>query len=161
EKQMSLIMDVIRTIRNLRAELNVPPGKKVEVIIEANDREIHRLLETGLPYVTLLAFAEPVTLAVELAEKPAQALTGVAEGGVEVFLPFAGLIDVEAEKSRLSKELQGLEKERQRVEAKCQNPNFLAKAPAEVVAKEKAKLEELLAKEKALKERLALFSGAK
>ncbi|HHW07711.1 MAG TPA: valine--tRNA ligase [Clostridia bacterium] len=159
EKQMSLMMDVIRTIRNLRAELNVAPGKKAEVIIEANSRENYQLLDTGLSYINLLAAAEPVTLEIELAEKPAQALAGVAEGGVEVFLPFAGLIDVEAEKNRLAKELQGLEKERQRIEAKCQNPNFLAKAPAEVVAKEKAKLEELLAKETALKERLALFAG--
>lgn len=158
EKQMSIIMDAIRTIRNLRAELNVAPGKKAEVIIEANSQETWQLLEAGLSYIGLLANAEPITLEVELKEKPKQALAGVAEGGVEVFLPFAGLIDIEAERKRLTKELQGLEKERQKIEAKCNNPGFLAKAPAEIVAKEKAKLEEVLAKEKALKERLAVFT---
>lgn len=160
EKQMSLIMDVIRTIRNLRAELNVGPGKKAEVIIEANSQETLQLLETGLSYIGLLANAEPVTLAVELQEKPKQALAGVAGGGVEVFMPFGGLIDIEAERKRLAKELAGLEKERQKIEAKCNNPGFLAKAPPEIVAKEKAKLEEVLAKEKALKERLAVFAEA-
>lgn len=158
EKQMSLIMDVIRTIRNLRAELNVSPGKKAEVIIEANSQETLQLLKTGLSYIGLLANAEPITLEVELQEKTKQALAGVAEGGVEVFVPFAGLIDIEAERKRLAKELTGLEKERQKIEAKCNNPGFLAKAPPEIVAKEKAKLEEVLAKEKALKERLAVFA---
>ena len=75
--------------------------------------------------------------------------------GVEVYLPLKGLIDVELETARLNKEKTGLEKEMKRVSGKLSNQNFLAKAPAEVVAKEKAKAEEYTAKMKTIEERLA------
>ncbi|NLC76799.1 MAG: class I tRNA ligase family protein, partial [Clostridia bacterium] len=157
EKQMSLVMDVIRTIRNLRAELNVAPGKKAEVLITANNDLSMGYLQENLDYIKLLAQADPVELTLQKTEKPKEALSGVAGGGVEVFLLFAGLIDVAAEIKRLEKELKALTAERQKIEAKCNNPGFLAKAPAEVVAKEKGKLAEVQVKEKALKERLAIL----
>jgi valyl-tRNA synthetase len=74
---------------------------------------------------------------------------------VEVYLPLSGLIDVELETQRLNKELAGLEKDLQRSSGKLKNKGFLAKAPAEVIAKEQAKVEEGSGKIKAIQERLA------
>lgn len=159
EEQMEIIMSAIRTIRNLRAELNVSPGKKAEVIIDVNNENILKQLTEGLNYIQLLSLGEPVDLHHGLKDKPKEALAGVSEGGVEIFLPIAGLIDLEAERKRIAKELSGLEAERGRIESKCNNPSFLEKAPEAIIAKEKAKLEQVQVKEKALKERLQLLDS--
>ena len=75
--------------------------------------------------------------------------------GIEVYLPLAGLIDVEKETARLNKELAAIDKELSRVEGKLGNAGFLAKAPEAVIVKEKAKAEELNGKKAAINERLA------
>ncbi|MFA5537488.1 MAG: valine--tRNA ligase [Bacillota bacterium] len=159
EKQMEVIMSAVRTVRNLRAELNVPPGKKAAVIINANNEATLGQLEEGLKYIQLLAQGESVSLQLNLEKKPEAALVGVSEGGVEVFLPIAGLIDLEAEQKRLRKELNALETEKVKIENKYHNPGFLAKAPTEIIEKEKAKLEEVLVKGDALKARLDFLNN--
>ncbi|MGI6553446.1 MAG: valine--tRNA ligase [Bacillota bacterium] len=158
EERMHLLMEIIRIIRNLRAEMNVPPGKKAEVLLVVPEEEQYQELKEGLPYVEQLAAADPLYLRVAVGEKPARALTGIV-GGVEIFLPLAGLIDLELETGRLEKELQALAGELARLEGKLNNEGFLAKAPAEVIAKERSKREELLLKEKALRERLSMLAG--
>ncbi|HHX50948.1 MAG TPA: valine--tRNA ligase, partial [Clostridia bacterium] len=157
EERMYLLMEIIRTIRNLRAEMNVPPGKKAEVLLVVTEEDHYQELKEGLPYVEQLGAADPVYLRVEVGEKPARALTGIV-GGVEIFLPLAGLIDIEVETGRLEKELQTLAGELKRLEGKLNNEGFLVKAPAEVVSKERSKKEELLLKEKALRARLSMLS---
>ena len=81
--------------------------------------------------------------------------------GIEVYLPLKGLIDVAAETARLNKELTGLEKDMARTSGKLKNKGFLAKAPAEVVAKEQEKLTEFTTKVTAIKERLAYLQTIK
>ena len=80
-------------------------------------------------------------------------------GGVEVYVPLEGLIDIDKEIARLRKEQQALEKEVQRAATKLQNENFLAKAPAQVVAKEREKEQEYRDKLIKVKERVALLEG--
>ncbi len=132
EKGMEAIMNAIRSIREMRSQVNVNPGKKVPAILLVSD-------ELTLPLT---------------AGKPENAMASV-NAGVEVYLPLKALIDVEVETARLNKELAGLQKEMQRVSGKLQNQGFLAKAPKEVVEKEQAKAEEFAAKIKTIEERLA------
>ncbi|WP_273483083.1 valine--tRNA ligase [Desulforamulus ruminis] len=155
EMEMALLIEAITAIRRIRGEMNVPPGKKAEVLMVAGDPRIQGILERNQAYVQALANAEVQVLA-ELLEKPDQAASAVTRG-IEIFVPLRGLIDIEKEVARLNKELRTVEADLQRIHGKLNNQGFLAKAPADVVEKEKAKKEELSLKAAALKDRLAMF----
>lgn len=153
ETNMTTIMETIKAIRNMRAEVNVPPGKKSEVILQIAAEEMLEVFKNNIQYIKTLAAAEPVAIHGLSQEKPENAMAAVVSG-VEIYLPLKGLIDVEKENARLNKELAGLEKELSRVAGKLSNEGFVAKAPAEVIAKEKAKEAEYGEKIAAIKERL-------
>ena len=157
EEEMERIMAVIRGVRNIRAEMNIPPGKKVPVAIQA-PAGLQSQLEAGIPYITQLAGVGTVTMQEPVTEKPRQAAAAMV-GGVEVYVPLEGLIDIDKEIARLRKEEQNLVKEVERVTKKLQNENFLAKAPAEVVAKEREKEKEYREKLAKVRERIALLEG--
>jgi valyl-tRNA synthetase len=157
EEEMERIMAVIRGVRNIRAEMNIPPGKKVPVVIQA-PAGLQSQLEAGIPYITQLAGVGTVTMQEPVTEKPRQAAAAMV-GGVEVYVPLEGLIDIDKEIARLRKEEQNLVKEVERVTKKLQNENFLAKAPAEVVAKEREKEKEYREKLAKVRERIALLEG--
>ncbi|MCW2277148.1 valine--tRNA ligase [Heliophilum fasciatum] len=153
EAQMSLIMEVIRAIRNLRAELNVAPGKKAAVILHVADEGTQKVIEAGLSYIQNLGSATAVTVAMLPAPAPSGAVTAIVSG-VQIFLPLKDLIDINKEIARLSKELANAENEIKRLSGKLNNAGFVAKAPAEVIAKEKEKLADAEQKKAALQERL-------
>lgn len=153
ETGMNAIMSAIKSIREMRAQVNANPGKKVPAILLVSD-ELRTVVEDNSEYIHLLANVDTLSLYSLEEAKPENAMASV-NAGVEVYLPLKGLIDVELETARLTKELAGLEKELKRVSGKLQNPGFLAKAPQEVVEKEKAKAEEFAAKSKTIEERLA------
>ena len=157
EEEMERITAVIRGVRNIRAEMNIPPGKKVPVAIQA-PAGLQSQLEAGIPYITQLAGVGTVTMQEPVTEKPRQAAAAMV-GGVEVYVPLEGLIDIDKEIARLRKEEQNLVKEVERVTKKLQNENFLAKAPAEVVAKEREKEKEYREKLAKVRERIALLEG--
>lgn len=156
ESQMDLLMEAIRAIRNIRAEMNVPPGKKAEVIIAAKSEADYKVMETGQKYLAQLANAEPIKLCARLEQKLAKAATAIV-GDLEIYLPLEGLIDLELEIARLEKELAATRKELERLAGKLNNQGFLSKAPQEVIAKEQEKQREMLVKKKALEARLAMF----
>ena len=131
ESEMNLIIDVIKVIRNLKNEVGVEVRKKSAVILKTNKN-----LQKNINYVAELAAADPITFS---DEKPQHALAGVVEG-VEIFLPLKGLIDIDKEISRLTKELEKLRKGISLTENKLNNEKFVAKAPAEVVQAEREKL---------------------
>ena len=139
EGQMNVVMDIIRAIRNMRSEMNVPPGKKADCVIAANKEEFLTMLQGTAPYIKNLANLEQLDLVLSLAEKPEQAVTAVVQG-IELFLPLKGLIDMDKEIARLEKEVEKMNKEIERLEKKLNNAGFVAKAPAEVIAGEKEKL---------------------
>ena len=157
ELYMTAIMETIKTVRNLRAEVNAAPGRKSEVILHFADEKLRQVFADNEGYLTVLAAAEPVTVQAAEAEKPENAMAGVVNG-VEIYLPLKGLIDVEKETARLNKELANLDKEVKRLEGKLSNPGFLAKAPADVVAKEKEKQQGYEEKRTAVQERLAYLA---
>ncbi len=156
EAAMGTAMETIKAIRNMRAEVNVPPGRKSEVILLAAAGQ-QEVLAANAQYIRTLAAAEPVTVLALTAAKPENAMTAVVSG-VEVYLPLRGLIDVEKETARLGKERENLEKEVARVTGKLANESFVAKAPAEVIEKERAKEREYREKLAAISERLAYLA---
>ena len=156
EAEMGILMDTIKAIRNMRAEVNAPPGKKSEVTLMVA-AEWQATFRENQAYLQTLAAAEPITLATLTAAKPENAMAAVVNG-VEVYLPLKGLIDVAKETARLTKEADGLAKELERVAAKLANENFVGKAPAEVIEKERAKEREYGDKLAAIRERLAYLA---
>lgn len=153
EGNMTLLMEVIKAIRNIRAEMKVSPGQKVEILILAPDALQRIVLETGKADILKLAGGASVELFEILPEKPSQAASAVLEG-VEIYLPLKGLMDLDKEVYRLEKEISVAALEQQTLEVKLGNPGFTSKAPAQVVAKERERLEGLVARTAALEERL-------
>jgi len=153
ERSMQAIMDVIGSIRNMRAEVNADPHKRVSATLIAA-KELMETLRENSGYIELLGLVESLTLLPEGSEKPSNAMAAV-NTGVEVYLPLAGLIDVELETKRLNKELDVLAKELARSEGKLKNEGFLANAPKSIVEMQQAKAEECRTKIGAINERLA------
>lgn len=153
EADFALIQDAIRTARNLRAQAQIPPGKKLNVTFVALNERAASVLRDGAPYLTQLANLEAAHIVSSDAIRPQNALTQLSE--IEVILPLEGLIDVEAERAKLEKQLESAQKEREKVSAKLQNANFTAKAPPEVVAENRARLEDFAAQIEKLRGRLA------
>ncbi len=149
---MNVMMDGIKGIRNMRAEMNVPMGKRSEVILVPATEELKGILETHGDYFHTLGWAEKVTILSPDAPKPENATVTVVNG-LEVYLLLKDLIDADKEKERIAKEQATVLKEIARLEGKLNNQGFLAKAPEAVVAKEKEKLEEYKQKQQALNER--------
>lgn len=158
ENEMELMMEVTKAIRHIRSEMNVPPGRKAEVLLVAPEDNTRALVVKNTGNIEGLANAE-LKILPAMPDVPEQAAHAVTRG-IEVFVPLKGLIDVDKEAARLEKELASVEKDLTRVKSKLVNPGFLGKAPADVVEKEKAKEEELSGKASAIKERLAMLTGA-
>lgn len=156
EHQMELLMETITEIRRIRGEMKVPPGKVAEVILVTAQTEVGQMLAQNTNYIANLAQAQ-VEVVAQLTDRPTQAAVGIAKG-IEVIVPLKGLIDFAKEVARLNKELAGINKDLGRVQGKLKNQGFLAKAPAQVVEKERAKEAELLDKQGALTQRLEIFS---
>lgn len=134
---MKLLMDIIRAVRNIRAEVQTPMSKKVPLYVSAKDAATLAVLEDNKAYLEKFCNPEPLTLG-EGIEAPGQCMSAVVSGA-ELFLPLEGLIDVAAEIERLSHELEKWNKEVKRVQGKLNNERFVSKAPDDVVAAERAK----------------------
>ncbi|MEW5761604.1 MAG: valine--tRNA ligase [Bacillota bacterium] len=155
EAAMGLLVDVTRAIRHIRSEMNVPPSRRAHAILVCPDRANLAVLARWGRDVINLATAD-VTILPALEDKPRQAAHAVVSG-VEIYLPLAGLIDPQKEAARLARELAVVEKDLARAEGKLASEGFLAKAPPEVVAREREKREELAYKRAALHERLRVL----
>ena len=159
ERGMNAIMDSIKAIRNMRAEVNANPGKKIPAIMLVSE-DLREVVARNDSYIKLLGGIDNLELRPLNGKKPENAMAAVVTG-IEVYLPLAGLIDVEKETQRLSKELAAMEKDLQRAGGKLNNAGFLAKAPEDVIAKERAKYEELSGKIEAVKKRMAYLAELK
>ncbi|MBE0465912.1 MAG: valine--tRNA ligase [Candidatus Desulforudis sp.] len=156
EREMAHLIEMTRAVRHLRSEMNVPPTLRAEALLVVPNKAVRGTVEQWKGYVENLANAV-VRPAAELETRPELAAHAVVPG-VEVFVPLAGLIDIDRETERLTRELQQVEKDLTRVEGKLANPVFLAKAPVEVVEKERSKQAELAGKRQAMTKRLAVLS---
>lgn len=135
EKQMSVICGAIKSIRNIRTEMNVVPSRKASMIIVTDNA---KLFEDGTAFFEKLAGAKDVTVINEEKNIPDGAVSVIVEGA-KIFIPMDELIDTEKEKQRLEKEKERLEAEIERVEKKLSNQGFIAKAPAKLIEEEKEK----------------------
>lgn len=151
--EMAILMDIIKAIRNMRAEAGALPGKKNEVVLYVSTEELKESIEKHSQYIHILASAEPILVKAAAEERVANAMAAVA-GSVEINLPLKGLIDVEKETARLAKEIENINKELARISGKLLNEAFIAKAPAEIVEKEQAKKREYEERSAIIKERL-------
>ncbi len=150
---MQLLMDIIRSVRNIRAEVNTPMSKKVPMYIQAKDDATAQVLLTNKAYIE--KFCNPETLEIGLQNTiEGQTMSSVVTGA-EIFLPLAGLINVEEEIARLEKELEKWAKEVKLVSGKLSNERFVAKAPEALVAEERAKLADYEEKYATVEKRLA------
>ena len=135
---MERVMDVIRAIRNVRGELDVPPGKKIKVVLDCKSDSAVQSIQAGQAYIHSLARVEDLVIGVAV-ERPKQASTQVA-GEVEVLIPLADLINVAEEEARLNKEIEKVQKDVSFFEKKLSNEKFVANAPPQVLDKDRAKL---------------------
>jgi len=151
-QEMALVMGVIRSIRNLRSEIGLSPGKKSAIVLRTPEKYLSLFNDEKI-FIEKLAWSEPVSIIKNTEEKPSRSLTALVDE-VEIYLPLEGVVDLAQEISRLEKELQEVRKEMQRTEAKLGNEGFLQRAPAEVVQKERAKKEEYSLRQAKLQSRL-------
>jgi valyl-tRNA synthetase len=149
---MELVMEVIRGIRNIRGEMNVPPSKEIAAMLDCrSDASLH-LLKQSESYIVSLARLSSLALGSGIG-RPADVALQVA-GDVEIVVPLKGLVDVEEEEKRLNKEISKIAKDMEFLEKKLVNPSFVERAPVEVVAKEREKLAEFGDKKRLLQESL-------
>ena len=144
EEEMELLMDVISGLRTIRTEAELHPTAKITATIISPDAGKRAVLETFADSVATMVRAEKLDI-VDKGVVPDDAGHGMA-GDVELVVPLAGLIDVEAELEKLARERKKLDKELARVSGKLKNEKFLANAPVAIVAKERAREEELQTK---------------
>lgn len=156
-REMSLLMDVIRAVRNIRAEVNVPMSKKVELMLSAGDDQVLQIVNRNEIYVQRFCNTSSFTAGTGL-EAPDKAMTAVVTGA-ELYLPLAGLIDIDQEIARLEKELKHLNSEVERVEKKLGNQGFVSKAPAKVIEEEKAKMADYAEKRSKVLARIEELKG--
>ncbi|GAB4393861.1 MAG: valine--tRNA ligase [Gammaproteobacteria bacterium] len=139
EEEINWIKQIIVGIRTIRAEMNIAPSKQVPVLFNKGSSIDQQRLTRNQTFLQNLAKLDTITwLTPDANDIPPSATSLVGE--MEILIPLAGLIDTNAETTRLTKEIAKLEKEFQRSQQKLNNPNYLSKAPAEVVEQEKTKL---------------------
>ncbi len=147
ESEMEFVMNVITAIRNIRGGKNIPPSKTIDVVLKTEE-----LTEAQITYIKSLAKIENLTAGKKV-EKPKSAATAVVSG-CDIFVPLEGLIDLDAEKERLQKEISRLENQLIGVTKKLQNEKFVNNAPVNVVENEKNKQRDWSEKISKLKEML-------
>ena len=154
EKEFELMFATIRTIRNLRAEADIKPGVKVDVILQSENEEERTILRKGETYIRDLAKVENLTVTDALTEEKQQAIAGVV-GTIQVLIPLAGVVDVEVLRKKLEKSLNKVQGEIQSLQGRLNNEKFVSKAPEEVVQGAKDALAEAKKQQSILQERLA------
>ena len=137
EAELDWVRGIVEGVRNIRGEMDLPTGRPIPVLLAGWDATDAERLERNHTFLTQLARLERIELLADDAQAPPAAIQLL--GSLRVLVPMAGLIDRDAELARLDKELERRRQEVARLEKKLANESFVAKAPAEVVAKERAK----------------------
>ncbi|ALV20826.1 MULTISPECIES: valine--tRNA ligase [Carnobacterium] len=156
-KGMDILMELIRSVRNIRSEVNTPLSKPIELMIKTNDETAEQFLKENVSYIERFCNPEVLTISSNV-EAPETAMSAVITGA-EIYLPLAGLINLEEEIARLEKELVKWDKEVKRVKGKLSNAKFVDNAPEAVVAAEKTKEAEYLEKHAIVSERIGVLKA--
>ncbi len=154
ERQMTILMDAVREIRNVRTSMNVPPSKKASIIVVSPEESTRLMFAASEAFLQRLASVQSVKTQADKTDIPSTAVTAIFTAG-EIFIPLTDLIDLGKEIDRLEKEKANLENEVARVSAKLENADFVAKAPAKVIDAEREKISRYTAMLHNASERLA------
>ncbi|WP_437342322.1 valine--tRNA ligase [Jeotgalibacillus marinus] len=152
EEEMKLLIEIIRAVRNVRAEVNTPMSKPIKLMIRAKGDKVLERLEKNEAYLERFCHPETLQLGTSI-QAPEKSMTAVVTGA-ELFLPLEGLLNLDEEIARLEKELVKWTKEVERAENKLGNERFISKAPQAIVDEEKAKQQDYLEKQEAVKQRI-------
>lgn len=162
EEQFSLLIETIRTIRNLRQEADVKPGAKVTVNLQSESEKERQILISGQSYIKDLAKVESLTIGGEQKQQttetqqpqePEEAIAGVV-GTIQVLLPLAGVVDITVFSAKIQKRLSKIEAQINSLTARLSKPNFVDQAPAEVVKEARDDLAEAEKQAEILRDRL-------
>jgi len=162
EKKMATLMGLITAVRNIRAEMNLPPGRTLPVVVYPTSEEERSVVEVNRPMVCSLGRIDDLIVGDphSKAEPPHMSATAVV-GEMRIFVPLEGIVDPDAEIARLEKELAKIDKEFATVAKKLSNEDFLSKASVEAIQKQKEKQADLTAKRSGLGESLKKMRGLK
>ena len=157
ETAMQIVIESIRAIRNAKAELSVPPSQMIDAVIVATHENATLISQNQIALETLAkarpSFAPEAPVGSEVVALP-------IASGLDIYLPLAGLIDIEKEKTRVASDLAKIASDLEKTQAKLTNSEFVARAAPEVVAKFRAQEIELLTKRDKLTERQRALNGA-
>ncbi|MDQ0197126.1 valine--tRNA ligase [Neobacillus ginsengisoli] len=156
-QEMKLLMEMIRSVRNIRAEVNTPMSKKIKMIVKAKDETVLKAVEKNRAFIEKFCNPEELQIGTDI-DAPEKAMTAVITG-LEIILPLEGLINIEEEIARLEKEFDKLNKEVERVQKKLSNEGFMKKAPESVVAEERAKENDYREKRAVVEARIKELKG--
>jgi len=153
ELAIETIKEGVRSIRNVRSAMNVPPGKKARVFVVSEKKNVRRIFENGKVFFGTLGSASEVTVQADKSGIGEDAVSAIIPDAV-IYMPFAELIDLEKEIERLRREEERLQKELSRVNGMLNNEKFISKAPAVKIEEEKGKLNKYTEMMELVKERL-------
>ncbi len=143
ETEIAWVKEVILGIRRIRSEMNISPAKQLSVLVQNGSESDLQKLQNNQSFISTLSRLQNIEFLDSSTMPPESAITLVGE--MKILIPLAGLIDKEAELKRLNKEIDKVRKEHDKLSSKLENPNFIEKAPVELVEKEKQRVAELQA----------------
>ncbi|MFW6177901.1 MAG: class I tRNA ligase family protein, partial [Desulfohalobiaceae bacterium] len=149
-RDMAFFQEVVVSVRNIRSELNISPGQRLKLLVHTNGKEQAHFLLVNQQTLRQLAGLQEVEADQEL--QPPRAAASAVVQGCDLYVPLEGVLDLDAELSRLHKQLAKLDKEQAGLSRKLENQEFVNKAPREVVLKEEARLQEVQEKKDRLQE---------
>ncbi|MBR5047716.1 MAG: class I tRNA ligase family protein, partial [Eubacterium sp.] len=158
ENEVEVIKNAVRNIRNMRADMNVPPSKKAKVYVVSGKKEILEIFDRSRVFFATLGYASEVILQADKAGIPEDAVSTVIPDAV-IYIPFAELVDLDKEITRLEKEAKRLDGEIKRADGMLHNERFISKAPAAKVEAEREKLAKYTAMAEQVNARLAQLKG--
>lgn len=154
QQAVETIKEAVRAIRNVRTAMNVPPGKKANVYVVSENRELLDIFENSKVFFATLGFASEVTMQLNKDGIAEDAVSAVIPNAA-IYMPFSELVDIGQEIERLKKEEAKLYKELARVQGMLNNEKFVSKAPEAKIAEEQAKMDKYMQMMEQVKERLA------
>lgn len=158
ERYMSILMDAVREIRNVRTNLGVAPSRRANAILVTPDESVAQMFLSGQPFLERLASVASIETRKDKNGIPPTAVAAIFSYG-EVYLPLEDLIDIKKELERLTKEKDNLRQEIDRVTRKLANEQFVGRAPAHIVDAEREKREKFTRMHAGIEERIALLDG--
>ena len=139
ERMVTMVTQAVSGIRSIRARYGISPREQLDVVVKAQTAESAELFSSQQELISTMANTKVAAVSQE-AERPAESSVALADG-VEVYVALSGLVDFDAERARITKEIGKLEKDQVKFSKKLSNPGFLSKAAPEVIEKDRAKLE--------------------